>query len=857
MITGNKGKYLVLWLIATSGILLSFALCYRSVQHERAKIRSAFDEVARYRFNIIKDALEESVSSLRSFGDFYAASHTVDRDEFDTFSKGIFSRLPYIFEFRWLKRVPLEKRQEFEESGRSQLGPDFQISDLGENSQFIRAAGRPEYFPIFYNSVSEWHRLKHEPVIGLDAAGFPERWQAMQVARDTADIAAIGLTKCYGEDEINNIMRIFLPIYRNGLNHNNLTERRNNLQGLVVMLFQAEKLFSQCLEDIPPAGVDITFFELSGGKKELLYFHSSRTRSQPIEFSQLKNTSAISYSKSFKMADQEWLLVCTPSPDFLSRHKVFMPGIILFIGLAFTLLLTLYLRAILYGKEQVEDLVSQRTEELRETNELNEMILKTVPFPMDIVDENGNILYISERFKSFGRAELTSNKCWEILRDNKKQCPGCPLHSGIKIGETATIECEGVSGGKVFLITHAGVIFQGKKAVLELFYDITDYRKAEVNVRKLSLAVEQGPAMVIITDNEGNIEYVNQKFNDLTGFVFEEVKGKNPRLLKSGEQPEAFYKGLWEMIKSGGVWRGQFHNRKKNGELYWANTLISPLRNEKGGIANFIAIEEDVTVLKRTEDELKQAKENLEIKAQDLARVNEELKKLDQLKSDFVSTVSHELRTPLSIMKESITQVYEGTHGEISSKQKHFLSMSLSGINRITRIVEGLLDISRIESGKLQLNKGMVDLSELAGSIAASFKAALQKKGLKLKEEFPVGKVEVFADRDKLTQVLINLLSNATKFTEQGDITIKIEEKDGGVECSVADTGVGISEDNLPKLFSKFEQFNKELSLNSGGIGLGLNISKSIVELHGGRIWAESKLGEGTKIIFSLPKNYR
>jgi len=282
--------------------------------------------------------------------------------------------------------------------------------------------------------------------------------------------------------------------------------------------------------------------------------------------------------------------------------------------------------------------------------------------------------------------------------------------------------------------------------------------------------------------------------------------------------------------------------------------MISPLRDEKGEIINFIAIKEDATELKKAEDELKLAKENLEIKAQDLVRANEELKKLDQLKSDFVSMVSHELRTPLSIMKESISQVYEGMHGEIPSKQKHFLSMSISGINRITHIVEGLPDISRIESGKFQLNKEMMDLVELAGATAASFKIVLQKKGLKLIEVFPAGKVEVFADRDKLAQVLVNLLGNAVKFTEQGQIEFKIEEKDGSIECSVADTGVGISPENLPRLFSKFEQFNKEITLNRGGIGLGLNISKSIIELHAGKIWAESKAGEGTKITFSLPK---
>jgi PAS domain-containing protein len=204
-------------------------------------------------------------------------------------------------------------------------------------------------------------------------------------------------------------------------------------------------------------------------------------------------------------------------------------------GFFLTFILMAYLNAVIDRTKQIETLVVQRTEELKAANEFNEKILKTIPFPMDIVDEKGSILFMSEKFKSVVGVDCTAKRCWEIYRDDKKQCPDCPLRKGIKVGETATIEANGVLGKRVFLITHTGIIFQGKTAVLELFYDITEYRKTEDKVRRLSLVVEEGPTAVIIVDNEGNIEYVNPKFSSMTQYASKEVLGKNPRILKSGD----------------------------------------------------------------------------------------------------------------------------------------------------------------------------------------------------------------------------------------------------------------------------------------------------------------------------------
>ncbi|MDD4909721.1 MAG: ATP-binding protein [Candidatus Omnitrophica bacterium] len=386
---------------------------------------------------------------------------------------------------------------------------------------------------------------------------------------------------------------------------------------------------------------------------------------------------------------------------------------------------------------------------------------------------------------------------------------------------------------------------QTTTSVKRLNAEIEIRKKAEERLRELSRAVEQSPSIVVITDLKGDIEYVNPKFTEVTGYSMEEVLGRNPRILKSGEISPGEYKKLWEAIVSGGEWRGEFHNKKKNGELYWESASISHIKDGAGRIAHFLAVKEDITARKKAEQALREAKEELEKK-------NRELSKLDELKSDFISTVSHELRTPLSIIKEGIGLVLDGITGEINEKQKNVLSASSSNIDRLARIINELLDISKIEAGKVELNRRQVNIADLARQVAASFEPKIKEAGLRLMEEFPEEAADAYVDPDKIVQVFTNLVGNALKFTRLGHIKISIQKKDRGVECSVSDTGAGITKEDLPKVFDKFQQFSRTTGSGEKGTGLGLSIAKGIVEMHGGKIWVESELGKGTKFSFTL-----
>jgi len=228
--------------------------------------------------------------------------------------------------------------------------------------------------------------------------------------------------------------------------------------------------------------------------------------------------------------------------------------------------------------------------------------------------------------------------------------------------------------------------------------------------------------------------------------------------------------------------------------------------------------------------------------------------KLLSMRDHFVNIVSHELRSPLSAMRMSVGDLLEGLAGPLSAQQKEYLALSLKSIDRLHRTADELLDLAKMEAGRVPLQKSRFDLAALAHEIKKSLEKEARAKGLTLKTQMPEGSVEIDADQDKIARVLTNLLHNAVKFTEKGVIEISVKDSDENVSCSVSDTGMGISSEDLPKVFNKFEQFGKKDQSKAQGTGLGLSICKQIIDLHGGSLRVESEPGKGTTFSFSLPK---
>ena len=381
-----------------------------------------------------------------------------------------------------------------------------------------------------------------------------------------------------------------------------------------------------------------------------------------------------------------------------------------------------------------------------------------------------------------------------------------------------------------------------------LFYegtilDITKRKKAEEQIIKLTTAIEQSANLIIITDTKGNIEYVNPKFTEITGYSYNEVIGKNSRILKSGKLDTVFYKNMWDTIKTGNEWKGEFYNKKKNGEYYWEIASIAPVKDGAGNITNFIAIKEDITERKKYEQVLKET----------VAKAEES----DRLKSSFLANMSHEIRTPLNAVL-GFSQLI-AMDNNISETNKNYLEIINNSGNNLLKIINDIIDLSKIEAGQLKINFEECSLNLLLFELYnfyQSYRNQISKQDIKLFVDcsLPNDKNIIYIDELRLKQIMTNLINNALKFTKKGSISFGYILKDSKtLQFYVKDTGKGIKKENLQFIFDQFRQEDETTTRQYGGTGLGLAISKQLVELMGGEIWVESDGNQGSTFYFTLP----
>ncbi|HAQ37369.1 MAG TPA: hybrid sensor histidine kinase/response regulator [Saprospirales bacterium] len=365
-----------------------------------------------------------------------------------------------------------------------------------------------------------------------------------------------------------------------------------------------------------------------------------------------------------------------------------------------------------------------------------------------------------------------------------------------------------------------------------LLKHIEEKKATEIKLRKLSQAVEQSSASVVITNLDGEIEYVNPKFTESTGYTFDEVVGKNPRILKSGNQPRESYKKLWENISEGKVWRGEFHNRKKNGELFWESASISAITSPDGEITHYLAVKDDITKRKQVEADLKLAKEQAEA--------------ANRAKSEFLASMSHEIRTPMNSIL-GFSEVMLNTTND--PKQKSFLKTILDSGKTLLLLINDILDLSKIEAGRMEISPEPADLRVIVNEMKQIFDQKAKEKNLdfivEIDADFPQ---TVLIDEIRFRQILLNLTGNAIKFTHKGYVKIQItvlRDENGFIdfEISVIDTGIGVAEKDKQRIFESFTQQSGQDTRKYAGTGLGLTITKRLCELMNGKIGVESEKG--------------
>ena len=365
--------------------------------------------------------------------------------------------------------------------------------------------------------------------------------------------------------------------------------------------------------------------------------------------------------------------------------------------------------------------------------------------------------------------------------------------------------------------------------------------EAESELMTVSQAIGQSPVAVVITDCSGDIEYVNPTFTRITGYTLDEARGQNPRVLKSGLTPDETYKELWSQILRGEVWTGEFVNKRKDGTPYWARATISAMRTSDGEITHLIGVQEDVTEARAAQDDLKTAK----IQAESANRA----------KSEFLATMSHEIRTPMNAII-GMSELLQDT--ELTRQQARYVDVFRRAGESLLGLINSILDLSKIEADRLEMEHIPFDVCDVAETAASVIGVQAAEKGIELLYRIKPGTpTNLLGDPERLRQVLINLLGNAVKFTDVGQVLLSIQQQpdqaQGNLLITVSDTGVGIAEDKLDTVFESFSQADASTTRRYGGTGLGLTISRRLTELMGGRMRVESTLGEGTTFLMEIP----
>ncbi len=368
-----------------------------------------------------------------------------------------------------------------------------------------------------------------------------------------------------------------------------------------------------------------------------------------------------------------------------------------------------------------------------------------------------------------------------------------------------------------------------------------DKKNAEESTLKLTKAVTESPASVVITDANGQIEYINPKFTSLTGYSFDEVIGLNPRILKSGFTPDSQYQNLWKTITSGKEWRGEIQNKKKNGDFYWEDVSISPIFDDDGKITHYIAVKEDISDRKVLINQL--------IVARDRAEES------DRLKTAFLQNISHEIRTPMNGIMGFIELLKDP---EITGEeQTQYFDIIEKSSQRMLSTINDIIDISKIEAGVVKITKSEIRVNQLVSEVVYFFRPEAEKKGMtiNLYLDKSVDELVIYSDLEKVFATLSNLIKNAIKYSVKGVINVGSTRKEGYVEFFVQDSGIGIDKSKLGVIFERFIQAESESIRSYEGAGLGLSIVKAYIELLGGKIYVESELGIGSKFTFTIPTN--
>ncbi len=490
--------------------------------------------------------------------------------------------------------------------------------------------------------------------------------------------------------------------------------------------------------------------------------------------------------------------------------------------------------------------LSDLNEKLLQSEEKYKLVVEESPNIM-FIQKDGKILFANKQFiemSGFTMDELKEISIFDLVSPEDKLIArerADKRLSGKNVPDEYEVKAINKNGITRYFILHLSLTeYNGESAILGIGTDISAKKKNLETIRKLRVSIEQSNAVIFIFDTEGVIDYANNAFCEQTGYSMEEAIGMNVRMLNPKEFKISESEEFWNYLRTGKKWEGEFKCAKKNGELYWEKALVSPIFDASGQITHYTSITNDITREKTVIRQLKKREA--------------ELNEANATKDRFFSIIGHDLKNPFNAIMGYTSLLLSQYDTLTKDERLDYLENISLAADSTYNLLENILEWSRTQMGKIDFKPDNFDLSTLINDVIILSRTQAAAKNIRLLSKVKY-RTYVFADSYMVKTVLRNLVSNAIKFTEKGEVIIETEELESRVMVSVIDTGVGISDDAIDKLFKIDENIKTSGTRNEKGTGLGLILAKEFVLKNGGKIWVNRMKGQGTIFSFTLPTN--
>ncbi|MDX2504163.1 MAG: CHASE domain-containing protein [Gammaproteobacteria bacterium] len=835
------------WIIQLSvffaGLVLSYLGYYVALSLESHTVQVEQQRITTRVKDALDKELENSLGILSSIRGLFLASNDVSRDEFFLFTESKLKAHHSIKALEWIPQITEVQREEYRQQAVRDGLADFDIRERDPEGKLIPAQQRDEYFPVYYVEPLKGN----EAAVGFDLASSQKRLVSLQQARLTQQPQVTASISLVQESEDQKGFLVFQPIFMPAARSTDQDEVIFN--GFALGVFRMGDLFESAITPIQkllePLLIELTDIT-DKHNTDLLH------RKDVLTDTKLLTDSAWRVNQDIQFANRTWKLSTHATQAFIKQYSDITHWMVLAAGIILTLLITGFLHILMRRESEIRQLVAQRTKALHASEKMSRLILEAAVDAVITINDKGIVSLFNpaaERIFGYSSEEVTGQNVKMLMPDPYHSEHDGYLSHYLRTGERRIIgfarEVTGQRKDGCHFPIHLSVgeaQVNGRTLFVGTITDLTKIKKNEQEMRefneRLDLATRAGGIGVWdLNISNGELNWDAQMFR-LYGVTQEQFQGAF-EAWHNALHPDDLKRAKAELqaaIQGGKTFDTEFRIIWPDGQERYIKASAVVVFDDKNQGQRMIGVNLDITESKRLEETMRQAKLAAE--------------KANQQKSAFLNVMSHELRTPLTVILGYLPLLKNPQQKlSIEAIAQIAEDMDISG-HHLMELINDLLDISKIEAGQMTLFREEARSEALINEMVRKFDNQAQQKDIQLLSD--VQDFSFNVDTRRLRQILINLIGNALKFTQQGNITISASRTNNDVTFSVADTGIGIPAAELPFVFDTFRQVDDSSTRNTNGSGLGLAITRRLVELHGGTINIESKPGTGTVFTFTI-----